>query len=137
MFVQVDDLAAQAAVRAQLPGSDGIIEDEIQDGRLVATPKGVERCQARLDLLGALDSDGKVGVITVTYVCRDTNTIAGATVTDQPRAADQPARRLPDPARRRQPIPRAEPAPDLHRRGVEHSVLAPRKCCGYCGKGRF
>jgi hypothetical protein len=80
VFVQVDDLAAQAAVRAQLPGSDGIIEDEIQDGRL-GYREGVERCQARLDLLGALDSEGKVGVITVTYVCRDTNTIAGATVT--------------------------------------------------------
>jgi hypothetical protein len=80
VFVQVDDLAAQAAVRAQLPGSDGIIEDELQDGRL-GYVEGVERCQARLDLLGALDSDGKVGVITVTYVCRDTNAIAGATVT--------------------------------------------------------
>jgi hypothetical protein len=80
VFVQVDDLAAQAAARAQLPGSDGIIEDEIQDGRLSYT-EGRARCQARLDLLGALDSDGKVGVITVTYVCRDTNTIAGATVT--------------------------------------------------------
>jgi hypothetical protein len=80
IFVQVDDLAAQAAVRAQLPGSDGIIEDEIQDGRL-GYVEGVSRCQARLDLLAELDSDGKVGVITVTYVCRDTNTIAGATVT--------------------------------------------------------
>jgi hypothetical protein len=80
VFVQVDDLAAQAAVRAQLPGSDGIIEDELQDGRL-GYVEGVERCQARLDLLGALDSEGKVGVITVTYVCRDTNTIAGATAT--------------------------------------------------------
>jgi hypothetical protein len=80
VFVQVDDLAAQAAARAQLPGSDGIIEDELQDGRL-GYVEGVERCQARLDLLGALDSEGKVGVITVTYVCRDTNTIAGATVT--------------------------------------------------------
>jgi hypothetical protein len=80
VFVQVDDLAAQAAVRAQLPGSDGIIEDEIQDGRL-GYLEGIDRCQARLDLLGALDSEGKVGVITVTYVCRDTNTIAGATAT--------------------------------------------------------
>jgi hypothetical protein len=80
VFVQVDDLAAQAAVRAQLPGSDGIIEDELQDGRL-GYVEGVERCQARLDLLGALDSEGKVGVITVTYVCRDVNTIAGATAT--------------------------------------------------------
>jgi hypothetical protein len=80
IFVQVDDLAAQAAVRAQLPGSDGIIEDEIQDGRL-GYVEGVSRCQARLDLLAELDSDGKVGVITVTYVCRDTNTIAGATAT--------------------------------------------------------
>jgi hypothetical protein len=80
VFVQVDDLAAQAAVRAQLPGSDGIIEDEIQDGRL-GYVEGVSRCQARLDLLAELDSEGKVGVITVTYVCRDTNTIAGATAT--------------------------------------------------------
>jgi hypothetical protein len=80
LFVQVDDLAAQAAVRAQLAGSDGIIEDEIQDGRLSYT-EGVARCQARLDLLGALDSDGKVGIITVSYVCRDLNTVAGATVT--------------------------------------------------------
>jgi hypothetical protein len=80
VFVQVDDLDAQAAVRAQLPGSDGIIEDEIQDGRLSYT-EGVARCQARLDLLGALDSEGKVGVITVSYVCRDINTQAGAMVT--------------------------------------------------------
>jgi hypothetical protein len=80
LFVQVDDLAAQAAVRAQLAGSDGIIEDEMQDGRLSYT-EGVARCQARLDLLGALDSDGKVGIITVSYVCRDLNTVAGATVT--------------------------------------------------------
>jgi hypothetical protein len=80
IFVQVDDLAAQAAVRAQLPGSDGIIEDEIQDGRLSYT-EGRARCQARLDLLGARDTDGKVGVVTVSYICRDTNTQAGATVT--------------------------------------------------------
>jgi hypothetical protein len=80
VFVQVDDLAAQAAVRAQLPGSDGIIEDEIQDGRLSYT-EGRARCQARLDLLAELDSEGKVGVIAVSYVCRDINTIAGATAT--------------------------------------------------------
>jgi hypothetical protein len=80
IFVQVDNLAAQAAVRAQLPGSDGIIEDEIQDGRLSYT-EGRARCQARLDLLAELDSEGKVGIITVTYVCRDINTIAGATAT--------------------------------------------------------
>ena len=79
IFVQVDDLDAQAAVRAQLPGSDGIIEDELQDGRLSYT-EGRARCQARLDLLGARDSDGLVGAISVTYRCRDTNTIAGATV---------------------------------------------------------
>jgi hypothetical protein len=79
VFVQVDDLAAQAAVRAQLPGSDGIIEDELQDGRLSYT-EGRARCQARLDLLGARDSSGLVGAISVTYRCRDTNTIAGATV---------------------------------------------------------
>jgi hypothetical protein len=80
IFVQVDDLAAQAAVRAQLVGSDGIIEDEIQDGRLSYT-EGRARCQARLDLLAELDSEGKVGVITVNYVCRDLNTLAGATAT--------------------------------------------------------
>jgi hypothetical protein len=80
IFVQVDDLAAQAAVRAQLAGSDGIIEDEIQDGRLSYT-EGRARCQARLDLLAELDSEGKVGVISVSYVCRDSNTIAGATAT--------------------------------------------------------
>jgi hypothetical protein len=80
IFVQVDDLNAQAAVRTQLPGSDGIIEDEIQDGRLSYT-EGLARCQARLELLGALDSEGKVGVITVSYVCRDINTVAGATAT--------------------------------------------------------
>jgi hypothetical protein len=80
VFVQVDDLPAQAAVRAQLPDSDGIIEDEIQDGRLSYT-EGRARCQARLDLLAALDSEGKVGVISVSYVCRDLNTIAGATTT--------------------------------------------------------
>jgi hypothetical protein len=79
IFVQVDDLDAQAAVRAQLPGSDGIIEDELQDGRLSYT-EGRARCQARLDLLGARDSNGQVGAISVTYRCRDTNTIAGATV---------------------------------------------------------
>jgi hypothetical protein len=79
VFVQVDDLDAQAAVRAQLPGSDGIIEDELQDGRLSYT-EGRARCQARLDLLGARDSSGQVGAISVTYRCRDTNTIAGATV---------------------------------------------------------
>jgi hypothetical protein len=79
LFVQVDDLNAQAAVRVQLPGSDGILEDEIQDGRLSYT-EGLARCQARLDLLGALDSDGKVGVLTVSYVCRDINTVAGAMV---------------------------------------------------------
>jgi hypothetical protein len=80
LFVQVDDLDAQAAVRAQLPGSDGIIEDEIQDGRL-GYLEGVSRCQARLDLLGARDSEGKVGIVTVSYVCRDVNTHAGATAT--------------------------------------------------------
>jgi hypothetical protein len=79
VFVQVDDLDAQAAVRAQLPGSDGIIEDELQDGRLSYT-EGRARCQARLDLLGARDSSGQVGAISVSYRCRDTNTIAGATV---------------------------------------------------------
>lgn len=79
IFVQVDDLDAQAAVRAQLPGSDGIIEDELQDGRLSYT-EGRARCQARLDLLGARDVDGLVGAVSVTYRCRDTNTIAGATV---------------------------------------------------------
>jgi hypothetical protein len=79
IFVQVDDLDAQAAVRAQLPGSDGIIEDELQDGRLSYT-EGRARCQARLDLLGARDSSGLVGAVSVTYRCRDTNTIAGATV---------------------------------------------------------
>jgi hypothetical protein len=79
VFVQVDDLAAQAAARLQLPGSDGVIEDEIQDGRL-SYIEGLARCQARLDLLAALDSEGKVGVITVSYVCRDINTHAGATV---------------------------------------------------------
>jgi hypothetical protein len=80
IFVQVDDPAAQAAVRAQLTNSDGIIEDEISDGRL-SYIEGLARCQARLDLLGALDSDGKVGVIAVSYVCRDLNTQAGAMVT--------------------------------------------------------
>jgi hypothetical protein len=80
LFVQVDDLVAQAAVRAQIAGSDGVIEDEIQDGRLSYT-EGLARCQARLDLLGARDSEGKVGIITVSYVCRDINTVAGATVT--------------------------------------------------------
>ena len=79
LFVQVDDLDAQAAVRAQLPGSDGVIEDEIQDGRL-SYIEGVARCQARLDLLGVLDGEGKVGVISVSYVCRDINTQAGALV---------------------------------------------------------
>jgi hypothetical protein len=79
VFVQVDDLDAQAAVRAQLPGSDGIIEDELQDGRLSYT-EGRARCQARLDLLGARDVDGLVGAVSVTYRCRDTNTLAGATV---------------------------------------------------------
>ena len=79
LFVQVDDLEAQEAVRAQLAGSDGIIEDEIQDGRLSYT-EGVARCRARLDLVGALDSEGKVGVISVSYVCRDLNTQAGAIV---------------------------------------------------------
>jgi hypothetical protein len=80
VWVQVDNLAAQAAVRAQLPGSDGIIEDEIQDGRLSYT-EGRARCQARLDLLSELDSDGNVGVLSVTYVCRDINALAGATAT--------------------------------------------------------
>jgi hypothetical protein len=80
VFVQVDDFDAQAATRLQLPGSDGVIEDEIQDGRL-SYIEGLARCQARLDLLAALDSEGKVGVITVAYVCRDINTHAGATVT--------------------------------------------------------
>jgi hypothetical protein len=56
-----------------------VIEDEIQDGRL-SYIEGLARCQARLDLLAALDSEGKVGVITVSYVCRDINTHAGATV---------------------------------------------------------
>jgi hypothetical protein len=80
VFVQVDDLAAQAAVRAQLPGSDGIIEDELQDRRLSAT-EGRARAQARLALLAARDSTGKVGLISVTYTCRDINTRAGRTVT--------------------------------------------------------
>jgi hypothetical protein len=80
IFVQEDDLDAQAAVRAQIPGSDGIIEDELQDGRLSYT-EGKARCRARLDMLGARDADGKVGIITANYVCRDINSIAGATVT--------------------------------------------------------
>jgi len=79
VFVQVDDLPGQAAVRLQLPGSDGIIEDEIQDRRLSAT-EGRARARARLNLLAALDTDGKVGLVTVTYVCRDINTRAGRTV---------------------------------------------------------
>jgi hypothetical protein len=79
VFVQEDDLTAQAAVRVQLPGSDGVIEDEIQDRRLSET-EGRARARARLDLLADLDSTGKVGVVTVHYVCRDTNTRAGRTV---------------------------------------------------------
>lgn len=80
LFVQVDDLAAQAAVRAQIPGSDGIIEDELQDRRLSYT-EGRARCLARLDMLAARDSAGWVGVVTVRYACRDINSQAGATVT--------------------------------------------------------
>jgi hypothetical protein len=76
IFVQADDLAAQAAVRTQIPGSDGIIENEIQDRRLSYT-EGVARCNAQLELLAARDVNGQVGVITVNYVCRDINTHAG------------------------------------------------------------
>jgi hypothetical protein len=79
VFIQEDDLPAQAAVRLQLPGSDGIIEDEIQDRRLSAT-EGRARARARLNLLAALDTDGKVGIVTVTYTCRDINTRAGRTI---------------------------------------------------------
>jgi hypothetical protein len=79
LWVQVDNLAAQAAVRAQIPGSSGIIEDEITDGRL-SYREGVDRCQARLDLVSTLDVDGHVGIISVQYVCRDLNSQSGTTV---------------------------------------------------------
>jgi hypothetical protein len=80
IFVQEDDLAAQAAVRAQIPGSDGIIEDELQDRRLSYT-EGKARCRARLNMLAARDTEGKVGIVSVHYTCRDINSQAGATVT--------------------------------------------------------
>jgi hypothetical protein len=80
IFVQEDDLDAQAALAAQLGGGDGVVEDEIQDRRLSYT-EGVARCRARLDLLGARDADGKVGIVTVSYQSRDINTRAGSVVT--------------------------------------------------------
>jgi hypothetical protein len=81
LFVQEDDVAAQTALAAQLGGgADGIVEDEIQDRRLSAT-EAHARARARLAQLAERDADGKVGIITVHYTCRDLNTRAGATVT--------------------------------------------------------
>jgi hypothetical protein len=81
LFVQEDDVAAQTALAAQLGGgADGIVEDEIQDRRLSAT-EAHARARARLAQLAERDAEGKVGIITVHYTCRDINTRAGATVT--------------------------------------------------------
>lgn len=79
LFVQEDDLDAQAALAAQLGSGDGIQEDEIQDRRL-SHVEARARARARLELLGARDSEGKVGIITITYRCRDLNTRAGRTI---------------------------------------------------------
>lgn len=79
LFVQEDDVPAQTALAAQLGGGDGIVEDEIQDRRLSST-EAHARARARLAQLAERDSEGKVGLITVAYTCRDTNTRAGATV---------------------------------------------------------
>ena len=81
LFIQVDDVPAQTALAAQLGGgADGVVEDEIQDRRLSAT-EARARARARLAQLAERDADGKVGIITVSYTCRDINTRAGATVT--------------------------------------------------------
>jgi hypothetical protein len=81
LFIQEDDVAAQTALAAQLGGgADGIVEDEIQDRRLSST-EAHARARARLAQLAERDADGKVGIITVHYTCRDINTRAGATVT--------------------------------------------------------
>ena len=79
LFVQEDDLLAQAALAAQLGSGDGIQEDEIQDRRLSVT-EARARAQARLALLGARDASGQVGVLTVTYRSRDINTRAGSLI---------------------------------------------------------
>jgi hypothetical protein len=80
LFIQEDDVAAQTALAAQLGGgADGIVEDEIQDRRLSAT-EAHARGRARLAQLAERDADGKVGIVTVRYTCRDINTRAGATV---------------------------------------------------------
>lgn len=79
LFVQEDDLLAQAALAAQLGSGDGLQEDEIQDRRLSHVEMRA-RCRARLALLGARDSEGKVGIITITFRCRDRNIRAGSMI---------------------------------------------------------
>lgn len=72
IFVQVDDVAAQAALVARI-GGDGIQEDYLQDRRL-AFAECVARGTAQLALKSA-------PVVTVTYDSRDLNTRAGRIVT--------------------------------------------------------
>lgn len=80
LFVQEDDVLAQAALAAQLGGgADGIHEDLITDRRL-SHVEARARARARLELLGARDSQGHVGLVTITYHSRDINTHAGRVV---------------------------------------------------------
>jgi hypothetical protein len=71
IFVQVDDLAAQAdeAVRT---GGDGIVEYLLADGRR-SEPSLIARCQAELALFAR-------PIITVTYATRDVKTKSGKSI---------------------------------------------------------
>jgi len=78
VFVQVDDLPAQATLKAMLQGvlgvaSDGVQEEYMQDGRVSLT-EATARANAFLTLR-------KNVVISVAYRCRDILTRVGRTVT--------------------------------------------------------
>lgn len=74
LLVQVDDVAAQAALAALLGnGDDGVIEDSISDGTIGET-EARARGVAQLALLSTAQ-------VTITYKSRDTNTHAGRLIT--------------------------------------------------------
>lgn len=77
LVVQVDDLAAQAALKTYLDptgvlGYDGVIEDYLSDGR-IGESEALAQGVAELELLSTL-------AVSITYTCRDPLTRSGKSV---------------------------------------------------------
>ena len=72
LWIRVDDLAAQALLRTLITGTDGVIEDYLQDRRLSAT-------EARARGTAHLAARNQINV-TVRYRSHDLNTTVGARV---------------------------------------------------------